>query len=106
MAKPTIANRNCRACSIHKEQERESLKSCGCRPAKPLQLNLVVFQCPDKMTTDQKKGKIEHGNVQMTLPIPLWGRAKEYEKGNLIGAFNARIINAEKLGTLQNGLAG
>ena len=33
------------------------------------------------MTVDQKKIKMELGEVQKTLLMPLWGRAKEYERG-------------------------
>jgi O-methyltransferase involved in polyketide biosynthesis len=32
------------------------------------------------MTTDQMKIKVELGEVQKTLLMPLWGRAKEFEK--------------------------
>lgn len=34
------------------------------------------------MTIDQKKIKMELGEVQKTLLMPLWGRAKEYERVN------------------------
>jgi O-methyltransferase involved in polyketide biosynthesis len=36
------------------------------------------------MTTNEMKIKIELGEVQKTLLMPLWGRAKEYEKQNPI----------------------